>query len=299
MKTKKTLLFIICCAAGLSASAQVKLSLNPAKGAKYQYRTEMVQNITQTVMGQTIPMEQEMTFVYDMNIKEKDSQVIEAEFIYREVYYLLSSAMMKMAYDSKNPVENMSETDKMMAKIFGVLIGKPFNVSFTADGSVLSVSGMDTIMEDVVKAVADDGQIASQIVSALQQQFGNEPIGKSFEQSFKIYPDRKIKVGDSWETQQTVVISGMTTETKSTYTLKSLKKNVASAEVVSSMVLKPIGMEGTIAGEQTGTMEIDVKTGLPLTGNITQNIKGTLTTQGVEVSMNISSQIKTSTSEIK
>ncbi len=283
-----------------TASAQVKLSFNPEKGTKYQYTQETVQLLKQTAMGQEIPMEMDVTMSYIMNIKEKNTKETVAQCTYQDISYVLSSAMMKMGYDSKNPLENPSEMDKMMGKMLGSLIGKPFEMHIASDGSVSSVTGMDAIAESMSQAVAADGPMAMQVGASMKQQFNNETIKNQFEQSLKIYPANLVKEGDSWEASQVMSVSGMNLEMKTKYTLKNVQRNTASIGIESVISMVPsAGMEGKLSGIQTGTMEVNVKTGMPISSELSQNIKGSLKANGMDVLMDIASKTKTTNKELK
>ena len=291
-------LFLIACIT--VASAQVKLSFNPEKGKKYEYQTDMTMNIIQSVMGQTIPMEMEMGFKYLMEITDKTSQEVKVKFTYQEVSYIISSPMMKMSYDSKNPVENPTGMDQMLSKMFGKLIGQSFQAGIAPDGSVKSVTGMDAVLESMTGAIADNAQVAAQMGEQMKGQFSDNAIKSSFEQSFKIYPANAAKAGDTWNTENVTSVNNMNTSIKTKYTLKEVSRNTATIAVDANVAMDPGAMmEGKLAGTQSGTIVVDVKTGLPVTNDITMNIKGSVKAQGVDVQMDLTSKSKTTTKEVK
>ena len=282
------------------ASAQVKLSFNPEKGKKYEYQMDMLQNIQQSVMGQTIPIEMEMNFKYLMEIVDKTPQEITARFTYREAAYIVSSPMMKMGYDSKNPVENPSEMDNMLGKMFGKLIDQSFQTVFAPDGSVKSVTGMDAIFESMSNSIAGSGQVAAQMGPQMKGQFSDDAMKSSFEQSFRIYPANAVKAGDSWNMENITSVNNMNVTHKTKYTLKETSKNMATIAIESDVEMDPgVMMEGKLAGTVTGTMLVDVKTGLPVTNDATMNIKGSVKAQGIDIQMDLSAKTKTTTKEVK
>jgi hypothetical protein len=84
------------------------------------------------------------------------------------------------------------------------------------------------------------------------------------------------------------------------YTLRSVSRNVATVAVNSKIELVPMeGMTGKIAGTQTGTMTIDTKTGITLTSVISKNLKGNLSAQGVDMTMELITKTSISTKEVK
>lgn len=283
-------LFLMSCV--ITVSAQIKLSFNPKSGAKYEYQMEVVQNIKQNIMGQKMPMETEMKGTYQMEIKEKTSQEIHAQLTYQGFTFLVSSPMMKVRYDSKVPNENPSETDKMFEEIFNALIGKPFTIIFTPDGSVKSVSGMSVIIESMLDTIVADGQIAAQ----MSQQFSDESMKNMLEQSFNFYPDHVVKVGDSWNMETTIPMNNMNFGIKTKNTLKKISTNEATIKAAGNIAMD-MGV-GKFTGTQTGTMIVDTATGLPVTSDISQKIKGSIKAQGMAIQMEMLSKTKMSVKEI-
>jgi hypothetical protein len=200
MKMKKVVITGFCLTSGLIITqAQTKLSFHPEAGEKYEYHTEIVQNIKQSVNGRELPIEETVTMGFLMNVKSKNAQETEAHFAYQNVSYLLNSPMMKMGYDSKKPVENPSPLDKMQEKIFGSVLNKSFSLAVTPDGTVTSVSGVDAITEGIKQAVVSDGQMGAQLsASEISQWLGKDAMKGMFEQTFRIFPANDVKVGDSW-----------------------------------------------------------------------------------------------------
>ena len=284
------------------ASAQIKLSFNPQKGAKYEYQTEMIQISKNAAMGQEMTSETEISMKYLMEVVEKSTDEIQTVFTYQDISYIITSPMMKMGYDSKNTIENPSDMDKILEQIFSTLIGKPFTLTIAPDGSVKSVTGMDAIAESMSQSVGND-QIAAQLTVAIKQQFSEDAIKRVFEQSLKIYPDNPVKVGNSWNVNNAIEISGMGTNTKTKYTLKAVKKEMADIAIESTLEMKPgeatAGAEGLLTGTQIGTMVIDVKTGMPVSSDLTQIVKGSTKMQGIDILMDMTTKSKMSTKEVK
>ena len=291
-------LFLVSCF--ISTSAQIKLSFNPQKGVKYEHQMGTIQNMKQSVMGQEIPMEMEMNGTYIMEIMDKSAHEIHAQMTFQGFAFNVSSPMMKIRYDSENPTENPSEMDKVFEKMFNTLIGKTFSLIFAADGSVKSAAGMGDIIENMLEAISSNGQVAEQMRVQMNQQFSDETMKRMFEQSFNFYPENEIKVGDSWNIEMTAPMNNMNFAIKTRNTLKELTNNMASIEVSGDIEMDMGEMgEGKLTGTQTGIMTIDTTTGMPVTSEISQNMKGSIKAQGMEIQMEIASKIKMSTKEIR
>jgi len=209
--------------------------------------------------------------------------------------------MSNMKYDSKNPQENPSEIDMTIAEMFDSFIGKSFQAHIASNGVVNSISGIDEMFDGIQKTISSSkGQVASQISASMKQSFSDEAMKATLEQSFKIYPDNEVNIGDSWSVKLSFSIASMVSEMENIYTLKSISGNIAFIDLVSSFSASPtVGMSGELGGTQKGTLEMDIKTGMPLKSNIVQDLKGNLSIQGYDIVMNVVSKVDLSTQVIK
>ena len=286
-----TLLGVIACVS--FATAQVSLNFNPEKGATYEYTMNMDQKLKQKLMGQEMPMDQKMHTTYTMRVVENNAQGVKVAFSYKKVFYEMSSMMMNMKYDSETADPAAAGIDGILAKVYGGLLGKDFEVMLDKEGTVQSVSGMDEILAAMIESFGNDMQL-QQVAQSLQAQFSDEAMKGTFNQSFQMYPGKAVKVGDTWEVKQESDAGGMPMKIKSTYMLKSAGSGKATLDVVSDID----GMDGSLKGTQGGEITMDQKTGLPEKSEIMQNMQGTITTNGMEVEMDIQSTITVTTKKI-
>ena len=284
MKVNRIVLAGMFLVAGVTvASAQVKLSFNPEKGTKYEYQTELVQKTMSYVMGQDFDMVTEINVAYLMEIKDKTQEETQVQIMYREIAYKMSSPMFNMGYDSKKPDD----------KMFNNMIDQSFIVVIAPDGSVKSLTGMDEIAAKLNNSLLSGDPMGEQ----LKQHFSGPAMKSTFEQSFKIYPDNAVKQGDSWNSEFVMSVAPMTSNTKTKYTLKEISGNMAIVDVASDIEMNSSGnMEGKISGKQSGSMLVDIQTGIPVSSDITQILKGTINAQGFEIQMDMNNIIKTSIS---
>jgi len=295
MNTKKILFFTVCLCISMLAQAQIKLSFNPTEGKTYLYSFNSEQSIKQTVMGQEMPLNTAMEMLIEMSVKEKSKDEIRLNFLYKGIIVEFSHPMMNIRYDSENPADNSSEPEKLIAQIFSNLVGKPMSVTFRSDGSVKSISGLDAIWEGMQKSMASANPAAQQATSAVLQSFNEESMKQMFEQSFKMYPENEVKVGNSWYTDMSFNIASMINNTRNTYTLKSVENNIALLDMVSVSNMKlSMGMEGEISGKHQGEVSLDIKTGMLINSAMEGSAKGGFDMQGMEISMDITSKVKMS-----
>jgi len=291
---KKILIAGLFFISGLAVGSEsINLSFNPENNATYEYRMEMLQNVEQDILGLDVPLKTEMKATYSMEILDKTAQEIHTQIIFREIAYMLSSSMLKMKYDSRNPIKNPTKTDKMLERMFDKMIDKPISVVIAPDGSVKSVTGMDAIVEDMSRAVAADGPTAAQAGAAMKRQFGDAAMKNTLEQSFKIYPANVVKIGDSWNSETTMMTANMNIDFNTKSTLKEIEMRNAVVAIESDIKMSS-DAKGKIAGTQVGTVIIDGTTGLPLTADMSQNAKGFIVMQGINVPVKLTGKMKTS-----
>ena len=81
---------------------------------------------------------------------------------------------------------------------------------------------------------------------------------------------------------------------KTKNTLREINSNRAIIAVTGEVDMG----EGKFTGLQTGTMIVDITTGLPVTSDISLNLKGSIKSQGMDIQMEMLTQTKMSVKEI-
>jgi hypothetical protein len=207
---------------------------------------------------------------------------------------LISNPMMNISYDSQQPEENLTEIEKMIAPVFAGLIGKSFSLIFGPDGSVKSITGIDEIIQEMMNDLSAKNPAIMQSGGQLLKSFNSTALKQSFEQSFKIYPDKPVKIGDSWEANQTNLIMGLEQTTHNIFTLKSIENNIATIDIVTGIAAKPEDneIEGELSGSQEGQISMDIKTGTTLLSVLIQKQTGKFNAQGNEIKMDTDMKIR-------
>ncbi|MEL6719885.1 MAG: DUF6263 family protein [Bacteroidota bacterium] len=122
----------------------------------------------------------------------------------------------------------------------------------------------------------------------MEAQFGAETIKQSMSQMTGFFPDEPVKVGDTW-TKSNKVEAGMAMLVETTYTLRERKDGTAfidfNAKVTSDPDAKGIEMMGMqmqydLAGTQSGTIQVDEKTGWTKETKGKQEMKGKMNMSG-------------------
>lgn len=293
MKSRNVLLIAAFIIAGMVAQAQIKPTFNPAQGQKYTYRTATDQKIVTSFAGQQMVMNTVTEMLTEISVKEKTNNEVKLDLTYKEIVMTLSSAMMNFKIDTKNKVGNTEGIEKIGADLFNCIIGKTLQIVVDPNGSVKSLTGYNAIMSEIEKVLLPLGDMGQQM-GLFTQAFSEEAIKTTFEQTYTFYPDKEIKIGESWNKDNKFSMAGMEIEAKTSYTIKSVSNDIAVVGVASVMTMKTGGeTEGEMKGDQKGEMRLGVKTGMPMQSTSEGSIKGTIKQQGMEVAMEITTKVTT------
>jgi len=255
-------------------------------------------------MGQEIPVELEMNSTILMEIVDKTAQETTVKFTYKEMAYIVSSPIIKMGYDSKNPVENPSDIDLTLSKIIGKMLGQSFTAIVAPDGAMKSISGTDAIGESMIAAVSPDNPIEAQIGTQMRMQFNDDGIRNFFAQPYNFYPANAVRIGDSWNIDSETTINDVLLDMSTTYTLKGTLKyrnrDAANITFESKIEMNPslLGVDGKFTGKNSGTTLVDVSSGLPMSHDLTQTITGTMNVQEMSLQMEMNATTKTTITEV-
>jgi len=247
-------------------------------GKKYDFSIVSDQIITQKVGGQTMNMNQNIGTDYTFNIKNGDERLKDVEVTYNRMF-IKSSAM----GNTMNVDSNDSDTTK--SNPLRGLTNAGFTMSLAPNGEVKTVIGVDKMISDIAARSSKDSVAVKQMKATLSQQFNAESMRHTMETSLKIYPDKAIKIGESWVINAKMQIS-MPIETVTTYTLKEVKDGVAYLDLrgtlLSKGLFKSMGSEiqSDLSGTNIGDAELDIQTGFILKSHSRVDLTGTMQTAG-------------------
>lgn len=304
MKLKKLLVatVIILFLAACATSDKLALQLNFQKGKKYYYTTVNNQTIEQSFMGQNTTNTKKTTTGYIYEIKD----------VNKEGNYNVT-----ITYD-KVDVEKSQTSDRKSPIADDFLKGFSFDMVVTPKGKVVQVTGMEKLMDKAMDAVLktavnadttvqnfdekgnpvadtsmnDDAAkvVMKPVMDMIKNQFSDKNMSSMMEQLTNYFPEDKVEVGDKWENVANLN-SFVSMNIATTYKVVDMTENIVKldvdAKITSGEGAGIMGMKMDIGGTQTGTMEIDVKSGLVLKSTVNQDITGTIKMMGMEIPMKI------------
>lgn len=277
-----------------------KLDLRLRLEAGKSYGAKMVadQTITQTLAGQTQTMSQTIGMAYTYHVQGVESDgTMRVKVTYDWVRVGQDGPMGSFSYDSANPPATIPDA----ALGYAALVGQGFSMQMRPNGEIVDVQGVDEMLSHMLDVMGvPAGSARDELEASLRSQFGSEALKESFEKAALFYPDKPMAIGESWS-KDIALETGMPMVLATKWTLKARKDGVAVVETRSDIQrnpeAKPVEMAGLtityeLSGEQSGSMELDEKTGWLLRGALKQNLAGQISAMGMTWPMTIVSDIR-------
>lgn len=194
-------------------------------------------------MGATMSMSSNMTML--QNVKSVSGDEYEIDSKITKIVMNMSQGGMQMSYDSSKKEEELDETGKMMKTQMGPMLQAVITTKSNSLGKVI-----ETKVVPNVPGASDLTQQSNSVV----------------------YPEKAVILGDTWS---------MTKDSKGMkfnfiYKVKAITLKNVSLDISGTV-------EGLATGNITGFMNVDKKSGLPLTSKINMAMK----IQGQDLKTNI------------
>jgi hypothetical protein len=275
------------CKSGAGSDGKpVDLKMNFKDGDKYLYTTKISQNIG---LMQGLSMDQNMTVEMIYTGKGEASGNKTLDITYDHIAMEMKSPMGGMQYDSKNP---NSDNTAMGLNIMDSIIGKSFEITLGPDGHILTINGLDKIIQSF--NLGDDAKAQMSI----KNQLSDTAIRMMMQNSFDMYPGHAVKVGDTWNKKEQMTFSGINVNVDNTYTLVSVESGKANLSLSSILDLPKVNVgkdsessQVEMTGKQTGNLQVDIATGQVVSSQIHSDIKGKMNIQGAPQDINIKGTI--------
>jgi len=268
------------CNSNGSSSAEngpVELKLNFKPGAKYKYIKESKESIEPQIKGASIAISQNMTTeaIYQVTNDGANKSIV---FSYDRIALKSGNSMMSVEFDSKDTAK---QSQKIFQSITDVL-HKPYMATLDANGNIINIKKPGNV--DSTNATASE-----------LNQFSDTAIHNMLQQLFNVYPGKAVKAGDTWTTKGESAISFMNATSENVYKLLSVANGIAHIEVNSNLIsssadnpeIKGLDMRGT----QTGTLDIEVSTGLIVDYKLSRHMEGNMDMMGMSAPTTINSEV--------
>jgi len=270
------------CQSTKSATSSKMLKFNYENGKGYDY--EMISNIDQTVMGSTQKID--LTTYYSMNVIADNGSEKTIRTSFERFKMNMQVMGVNIDVDTDVPVQNESNNVEenpltFVNRIFSAVKGQKFVMKIDEEGKVLKVEGFKEMAQSIADSMNLNEERKAQMIAAFNQQFNEKNTAEQFERILYIFPNKMVKVGDSWD-KKTTTSGPMGGVYNSTYIVKDIEGDMVTLEEstrISALDDDQRKMEGT----QTGTMIVDSRSGLVVSANSDLNISSTTGNTKIEM----------------
>ena len=244
------------------AQKSIQLKYNLKKGDKYKSNMAMDQDISMNVQDQSMTISQDMNFEFSYLVKDVKADSFNLSTTIDAISMKQTVMGMEIVYDSKdtstynNPVVGTKVSDEMN-KIIGVTV----TTTISKNGNVGSVD---------LGSIETDNEIAGNMKSSFSQ---------------AVYPDHKIKVGESWTND--ITTKGLAEmNMHMTYTLNKITRK--QAEIGVKGTIDSPDTDAKLKGTITGNMTVDRKTGWVIHSTFDQDFDMQMEQNGMSFPASIS-----------
>jgi hypothetical protein len=257
---------------------EIQLQYQFKVGDEYSWVQSKKNSVKYSFMGMDQEMHNNMHGEYQLKVIEVTPKFSKIEVQFKKLKTSSKSLIGQMIMDSASPEE--TEGNKMVKAI----VDKPFFVYLNSRGEVQKTEGTDNIFSDIKDPGSEDKE--QQLMYAFLKQFLSEPALKaSFKEAFVVYPENKVKQGDSWEvTMQPGMNFPMILENKWNIVeiLPAIANLTADGKIRTtdknqSIEFAGIKAKADLAGTQSGKTNVSLKSGWPSKQEALAELKGTMT----------------------
>ncbi|MFA7615745.1 MAG: DUF6263 family protein [Moheibacter sp.] len=252
---------------------------NLKNGETYPFKLVVNSNQSLTSNGKTIKVHSSRTVIFDYRVEKVQNNQFTINATFKKFAESSDSPMGQLSYDT----DKAKPADKEVSiswSIYKAITGQNFNMVMNNKGKVISVTGLDKIIANVMTKIKGDfnAEEQKQIKELLDYSLSKESITSQFEESLNIFPDKSMKVGEKWEDTQNISEGPIKGQNRVTRTFKEIKDGKAiivvdGVQEVSGTNVEPnSGITAAMKNKATtnGQVDLDYETGWIKSGKITK-----------------------------
>jgi len=286
------LIGLVCISSCKSTSEIVSLKLQMPVGNTYDYNFVMDMGMDEQVMGQAMKMNNKLTFAYKFEVLKDSAGWKTLRSTVGRMRMDMSMMGTNLTVDTNEPLADTTSPMAPLHRAFSAIKGQQFTFTIDERGKMGSVTGLDEMRKAVMQGIPGGEKMDQQ----MQSTFSEQSFKENMEQSFNIFPDKDVAVGDSWKKTIGLKSQGGNTKSENTFTLESVKEGKAYIKVKTningSKETTATGTEVTTKGSGDGVYVYEQATGIVLDGNIKMKMEMEMAMQGQKVPMKMDMNIK-------
>ncbi len=218
MKYFTALLFLFICTGTLSAQSILEYKLE--KGATFTIKQDAEQVITQELDGATHELINKIDGILEFKVMTRRDSTYDIAMTFKDLNLRMTSSIQG---ELMNVHAKEVNDEDMQSKIFSSLLNSPVLMVLAKTGDILEVKGGDSLVVKMAEASGLQDEFSLNMMKkSLQKEFGSEALSESYKQMTFIYPEKPVKIGDSWKNEYAGKLGA-----ENTWTLKALTDDEA------------------------------------------------------------------------
>jgi hypothetical protein len=168
----------------------------------------------------------------------------------------------------------------MVNKVFAAIKGQKFTMTVNPEGKVINVTGFENMAKSLVDSLGLEGAEKDQVMQQFDKQFNGQQVQGQLDRFWYIFPNKEVKVGDSWE-KSTDLSAQLPGKYTSKYTVKEIEGDMVTLEEATKVQSQENSLK--LDGDITGTLVVDSRTGLVVKANQDMKMKASAQGQNIDI----------------
>ena len=254
MKASLKYLFVL--VFGTICFGQTTLAYHLKKDAIFTIKQDAHQVITQNLDGTTHEITNTMDGILEFRVIGENADHYEIAMRFKDLNLTMTSNLEGELLNVK--AAELRKGD-LQSQIFNSMLDTPVEITLTKTGDIVAVRGGDNLVIKMTKASGIEDAVALNMMeTSLLKEFGSEALSNNYEQMTFIYPDKVLKVGDSWENEYLGKLNA-----KNKWTLNAISATMAEISGDANVVLDVNDTDSAmrLSGTQKTHITTDVASG--------------------------------------
>jgi hypothetical protein len=250
--------------------AQTNLTYNLKVGDQFKMEQVANQDIVQDMNGKKHEMKNLIEGDFTFVVASINDSLYQLKFKFDRFKMMSTSSIMGEIL-SVNTNANITEDD-IEGKIFAELVKVNLTMTMYKNGKIKFIEGSNALISQMVNAVGDIDDFTKEVMKeSMKEEFSNKSLAMSFEQMTYLYPNKTVKIGDTWDNSFKGELSS-----KNTWTLKSITNDDVTITGLSIVTFlnKDADVEMRLEGDMTSDLTTSLETGFIKTMTTNSTVKG-------------------------
>lgn len=234
----------------LIANAQQQLGYTLKPGQSFLVKQVANQEMVMKMDGTQQVLNNEMDALFSFTVQDEVEEGYALEFEFKDFAMKSSTNLQGTLMDVR--ATEPQEGD-LMSTIFSGLLGTKLNITMKKTGEILSVTGADKLVEQMLGAAGDLDEFTKNLMQkSLEKEFSSESLSNSFEQMTFKYADQPVSDESTWETTFEGKINA-----QNKWTLEKVEGDTVSISGTSAITMNT--QESSLSMDLSGSQEIIVQ----------------------------------------